>query len=156
MIDGEILGKDFDFPPKMSCIIESPGFLSGESGYNNLRYLQSLTRKPDKKQITELLELVGLKDHMRKKVGKYSTGMKQRLGLAQVLMDDSDFIILDEPLNGLDDAGMVQFRKIIRDVQARGKTILIATHMPEDVNALCDTVSRMSDGKLAVARSGSL
>jgi len=152
IINGKVLGKDFDFPPKMSCIIESPGFLSGESGFNNLRYLQSLTRKPDKKQIAELLEMVGLKDHMHKKVGKYSTGMKQRLGLAQVLMDESDFIILDEPLSGLDDAGMNQFRMIFLELRKQGKTLIIATHIPEDVDSLCDTVSRMSDGRFSVSK----
>lgn len=145
-IDGKVLGKDFDFPPSMSCIIESPGFLSGESGFNNLLYLQSLTRKPDKKQIVELLDLVGLKEHMRKKAGKYSTGMKQRLGLAQALMDDNDFIILDEPLSGLDEAGMVKFRNILLDIKSQGKTMLIATHIPEDVETLCDTVSIMTNG----------
>lgn len=150
IVAGKILGKDFDFPPRMSCIIESPGFLSGESGLNNLRYLQSLTRKPDKKQLVGLLELVGLKEHMHKKVGKYSTGMKQRLGLAQAMMDDSEFIILDEPLSGLDDAGMTQFRKILLDLKSSGKTLLVATHMPEDIDTLCDSVSKMTDGRYAL------
>ena len=146
IIDNKVLGEDFDFPPSMSCIIESPGFLSGESGFNNLLYLQSLTRKPDRKQIAELLELVGLKEHMRKKAGKYSTGMKQRLGLAQALMDDSELIILDEPLSGLDEEGMIQFRKILLNIKSQGKTMLIATHIPEDVETLCDTVSIMANG----------
>lgn len=148
IVNGNVLGKDCDFPENMSCIIESPGFLSAESGLNNLKYLQSLTQKPDKQYLVKIMEQVGLKEHMHKKAGKYSTGMKQRLGLAQVLMDNNDLIILDEPLNGLDEKAMKEFRDILLNMKKKNKTLLIATHMPEDVEMLCDTVSKMSNGEL--------
>lgn len=98
--------------------------------------------------ISAAMKMVGLNPHEKKKVGKYSLGMKQRLGIAQAIMENPDILILDEPLNGLDSAGVDEIRKILLDMKKQGKTILLASHNNEDIQVLCDKVYKMEDGKL--------
>ena len=147
-VDGKRIGKDVDMPENVGAIIEAPGFLPTYSGYKNLSFLANIRRKIGKKEILEALELVGLGETGKKHVGKYSLGMRQRLGIAQALMEDPDILVLDEPMNGLDNRGVEDMRKLLLDLKARGKTILLASHNREDISILCDTVREMDGGRI--------
>ena len=102
--------------------------------------------------IRTVLEQVGLDPDMKKPVGKYSLGMRQRLGFAQALMEDPSLLILDEPLNGLDKHGVVHIRNVIKGLRAEGKTVILASHNQVDIDELCDTVCEMDAGVLTVVR----
>ena len=106
IVDGKEVGKDTDFADHIGIIIETPGFLNSYNGYKNLEYLASIKNIIGKKEIMESMERVGLDPHSKKKVGKYSLGMRQRLGIAQAIMENPDILILDEPMNGLDNQGV--------------------------------------------------
>ncbi len=147
-IDGKRVGKDYDFPPNLGMILETPGFLSRRSGYGNLKLLASLQRKIGRKEIAAAMERVGLDPHLKKPVAKYSLGMRQRLGIAQALMENPDLLIFDEPFNGLDKQGVTEIRTLLLNLKHTGKTILIASHNPADISALCDTVHEMDRGEL--------
>ena len=143
-----VIGKDVDFPKSLGVIIEAPGFLPFRSGYSNLSYLASLRGKIGKQEIIKTIELVGLDPKLKKGVGKYSLGMRQRLGIAQAIMEDPDFLVLDEPFNGLDEQGVLDMREVLLSLKEQGKTILIASHMKEDIELLCDSVYEMKSGVL--------
>ena len=145
---GKKIGKDVDFPENLGAIIETPGFLSNLTGRKNLEILASLNRKISREEIGKVLEKVGLDPHMKKPVGKYSLGMRQRLGIAQAIMEDPKLLILDEPFNGLDKQGVEEIRKILLELKAEGKTILLASHNEEDIRLLCDQVFLMDGGVL--------
>lgn len=145
-VRGEQVGKDVDIPENIGCIIEAPGFLPNYSGFQNLFFLASINRKIEKKQIKETMILVGLDPESKKHVGKYSLGMRQRLGIAQAIMEKPDILILDEPMNGLDNNGVEGIRKLILELKTAGVTVLLATHNKEDINLLCDTVIEMDRG----------
>ena len=142
------IGKDMDFAENMGIIIENPGFLSRYTGYENLAYLASIRKRIGKEQIRTTMERVGLDPDSRKKVGKYSLGMRQRLGIAQAIMEDPEILILDEPMNGLDRQGVEDVRHILLELKAEGKTILLASHHKEDIDVLCDTVYELDQGRL--------
>ena len=142
------IGKDMDFAENMGIIIENPGFLSRYTGYENLAYLASIRKRIGKEQIRATMERVGLDPDSRKKVGKYSLGMRQRLGIAQAIMEDPEILILDEPMNGLDRQGVEDVRHILLELKAEGKTILLASHHKEDIDVLCDTVYELDQGRL--------
>ena len=146
------VGVETDFPEDIGIIIETPGFLPHLSGTQNLRILASLQRKANDHTIWSVLELVGLDPNMKKPVGKYSLGMRQRLGFAQALMEDPGLLILDEPFNGLDKHGVVHIRGIIKNLRLEGKTVLLASHNQVDIDELCDTVCEMDAGVLTVVR----
>lgn len=146
------VGKETDFPEDIGIIIETPGFLPHLSGTQNLKILASLQKKANALTIRTVLEQVGLDPDMKKPVGKYSLGMRQRLGFAQALMEDPSLLILDEPLNGLDKHGVVHIRNVIKGLRAEGKTVILASHNQVDINELCDTVCEMDAGVLAVVR----
>jgi len=152
-IDGVPLGRKMNFPPSLGMILETPGFLPQENAYQNLALLWSLRGKPDKKAIEETLVRVGLGDVGGKKVGKYSLGMKQRLGLAQAIMESPKLLILDEPFNGLDKQGVKDAHELIREQQKRGATILLSSHIAGDVEALCSCVYEMDNGVLTVKKT---
>ena len=152
LVDYEQVGKDMDFPPSLGLIIEAPGFLPNLSGVKNLEILASLKGKTDKGKIAECIRKVGLDPAMKKAVGKYSLGMRQRLGIAQAIMEDPSLLILDEPLNGLDKQGVTEMRMLIKRLGAQGKTILLASHNALDIEELCDTVCEMDAGVLTVIR----
>lgn len=145
------IGKDMDFAENMGIIIENPGFLSRWSGYRNLEYLASIRKLIGKEQIRESMERVGLDPDSRKKVGKYSLGMKQRLGIAQAIMENPDILILDEPMNGLDNQGAEDVRGILLGLKDEGKTIILASHNKEDIERLCDQVYEMDHGRITSA-----
>ena len=146
------VGRETDFPEDIGIIIETPGFLPQLSGTQNLRILASLQRKANIHTIRVVLEQVGLAPDMKKPVGKYSLGMRQRLGFAQALMEDPSLLILDEPFNGLDKYGVVHIRNVIKDLREEGKTIILASHNQVDIDELCDTVCEMDAGVLTVVR----
>lgn len=142
------IGKDCDFPQDIGIIIENPGFLPYYSGYKNLHILASLRGKISKEEIRESIRKVGLDPENKKAVRKYSMGMRQRLGLAQAIMEDPSLLVLDEPMNGLDKAGIEDMRNLLKSFRDDGKTILISSHNHEDIDVLCDTVSEMDLGVL--------
>lgn len=140
---GKRIGKDCDFPDNLGVIIETPGFLLSASGYRNLRILAALRGKIGKQRILETLRRVGLYEARHKSVAKYSLGMRQRLGIAQAIMEDPDVLILDEPFNALDAATVAEMRELLLELKAQGKTILLASHNVEDIRTLCDFVFEM-------------
>ena len=146
------VGKETDFPEDIGIIIETPGFLPHLSGTQNLKILASLQKKANALTIRAVLEQVGLDPDMKKPVGKYSLGMRQRLGFAQALMEDPSLLILDEPFNGLDKHGVVHIRNVIKGLREEGKTVVLASHNQVDIDELCDTVCEMDAGVLAVVR----
>lgn len=151
IVNGKEVGKDADFAENIGIIIETPGFLKGYTGYKNLEYLAGIRKKIGKKEIRESMELVGLEPGSRKKVGKYSLGMRQRLGIAQAIMENPDILILDEPMNGLDNQGVEDVRAILMQLREEGKTIVLASHNKEDIELLCDEVYEMDHGRIAEA-----
>ena len=148
IVDNKEIGKDIDFAQNMGIIIENPGFLSRYTGYENLKYLASIRRVISREQIRESMERVGLDPDSRKKVGKYSLGMRQRLGIAQAIMENPDILILDEPMNGLDNQGVKDVRDILLGLKEEGKTIILASHNKEDIEVLCDKVYEMDHGRM--------
>ena len=146
------VGRDTDFPEDIGIIIETPGFLPHLSGTQNLKILASLKKKANDYTIRAVLEQVGLDPDMKKPVGKYSLGMRQRLGFAQALMEDPSLLILDEPFNGLDKYGVVHIRNVIKGLRTEGKTVILASHNQVDIDELCDTVCEMDAGILTVVR----
>ncbi|MGN0397034.1 MAG: ATP-binding cassette domain-containing protein [Candidatus Fimimorpha sp.] len=147
-VNGKIVGKEVDIPDEIGIIIENPGFLPNYSGFKNLQLLAMIQNKIGKEQIKEAIRMVGLDPDSKKHVGKYSLGMRQRLGLAQALMEDPNIILLDEPMNGLDNEGVGEIRKLILDLKQKGKLIIIASHTKEDIELLCDQVFYMDHGKV--------
>ena len=145
---GKEVGKDKDFAEEIGIVIEEPGFLSGYTGYKNLEFLAGIRKMIGKKEIRDSMESVGLDPDCRKKVGKYSMGMKQRLAVAQAIMENPKILILDEPMNGLDDQGVEDIRKILLKLKEEGKTILLTSHNREDIEILCDEVYEMNQGRL--------
>ena len=135
-------------PENIGLIIETPGFLPNYSGYRNLKFLADISGKANKNAIIRSIESVGLDPHSKKHVGKYSLGMRQRLGLAQAIMEDPDLLILDELMNGLDKDGVKDMRDYLLKLKEQGKTMLIASHSAEDIEILCDTVCEMDKGVL--------
>lgn len=146
--DGVEIGKDTEFIRDTGFIIENPSFLFGKSGLKNLKYLAGIRKKANEERLRECMKTVGLDPANDKPVGKYSLGMRQRLGIAQVLMEDPDFILLDEPMNGLDNEGVVQMREIFIKLKQQGKTFLVVSHNRDDIEALCDEVYEMDAGML--------
>ena len=155
-VNGERVGVDVDFPRDMGLIIETPGFLPNMTGVKNLEILASLNKKIGLREIAAAIRRVGLDPLMKKPVGKYSLGMRQRLGIAQAIMEDPTLLILDEPLNGLDKHGVREMRQLIKGLKEQGKTILLASHNQGDIDELCDTVCEMDAGVMTMIREESI
>lgn len=147
-VNGKLIGRQEDFPKSLGLIIEAPGFLPHLSGFRNLSILASVNKKINKQRIKDTIRLVGLDPDMKKPVGKYSLGMRQRLGIAQAIMEDPELLILDEPMNGLDKNGVQEMRELLKGLVEKGKTIILSSHNPADIDALCDTVCEMDGGRL--------
>ena len=118
------------------------------SGFRNLQYLAKVRNIIGRDQICESIRLVGLDPESKKHVSKYSMGMRQRLAIAQAIMENPDILILDEPMNGLDKDGVIEIREIIKKLKEQGKTILLASHNPLDITELCDTIYEMDGGSI--------
>lgn len=141
------IGKDIDFTPDTGIIIETPGFIPYYSGYRNLKVLAAINNHISRKDIENAMYQVGLDPTMKKRVATYSLGMRQRLGIAQAIMEDPSLIILDEPFNGLDKHSVEEMREYFLSLKKKGKTILLTSHNTEDIEYLCDTVVEMDHGK---------
>ncbi|PWM29321.1 MAG: multidrug ABC transporter ATP-binding protein [Clostridiales bacterium] len=152
IVNGKRVGRDVDFPSDLGIIIETPGFLPNITGLKNLEILASLNKKIGLEEIVAAIRKVGLDPAMKKPVGKYSLGMRQRLGIAQAIMENPSLLILDEPLNGLDKHGVADMRKLIKGLQTDGKTIILASHNQGDIDELCDTVCEMDAGVMTAIR----
>ncbi len=152
-IRGELLGKRRDFPDNVGVLINSPGFISLNTGLQNLKYLAGIRGVIGERQIRAAMQKVGLDPEDRTKVEQYSLGMKQKLGLAQAIMEGQDILILDEPFNALDYKTHNDVKEILRVLQAEGKTMLLTSHNYEDLEALCNQIYVLDDGKLGVLSS---
>ncbi len=150
--DGIIVGRDRDFLPSSGIIIETPGFISYYSGMRNLMLLAGIRGKAGREEVRKAVRLAGLEPDDRRPVRKYSLGMRQRLGIAQAIMEDPDILILDEPMNGLDNEGVRDMRELFISLKNKGKTLLIASHSREDIEILCDRVYEMDKGRIALVR----
>lgn len=149
IVDQKRIGKDCDFPENVGIIIETPGFIPYYSGYKNLKLLADLKKKINNEQVKSTMRQVGLDPELKLHIKKYSLGMRQRLGLAQAIMEDPKILILDEPMNGLDKDGVIDMRNYLLDLKSKEKTIIIASHSAEDIAVLCNTVHEMDKGILS-------
>lgn len=147
-IRGEVLGKGRDFPDNIGVLINSPGFISLNTGLQNLRYLAGIRGVIGERQIRTAMQKVGLDPEDKTRVEHYSLGMKQKLGLAQAIMEGQDILILDEPFNALDYKTHNDVKEIIRILQAEGKTIMLTSHNYEDLETLCNKIYVLDDGNL--------
>ena len=147
-VNGKVIGQDTDMIPDAGIIIEQPAFINGLSGIRNLEMLYMIRQKKNRKRLEEVMRLVGLDSSMKKPVDKYSLGMKQRLAIAQAIMEDPSLLILDEPMNGLDKSGVAEMRSLFDRLRNEGKTIVFASHNREDISVLCDEVYEMENGSL--------
>ena len=150
LINGIKRERQADVLPSVGIIIEEPAFLKNYSGIKNLEYLYTINNKNNRRYLEKKKEKVGLDPKSKKHVGKYSMGMRQRLAIAQSIMEEPEFLILDEPFNGLDSHGVNEMRELFLELKKRGKVILIASHNSEDINILCDNVYSMESGILKV------
>ena len=145
---GKQIGKDIDFAPSTGIAIDQPGLLLRKSAKENMRALSALLHKPDDAQISMLLQKVGLQPDERKPVAQYSTGMKQRLSIAMAMLDAPKLLLLDEPMSNMDVSGASEMRRLFRNLSNEGTTLIIATHIAEDVEQLCNVVYRIREGEI--------
>lgn len=143
----EIIGGK-QFVENAGVLIESPEWMSNFTGYENLKVLAEIQNIIGDEEINEAIQLVGLTDAKNKKVKKYSLGMKQRLRIAQAIMENPEFLILDEPLNGLDKAGVIEMQDLLARYKEKGKTIILTSHDERHIDFLCDYVYELSGGEL--------
>lgn len=151
-VSGKRIGKDIDIPKNIGLIIETPGFLPNFSGFSNLWQLAKIRGKIGKDDVRAVIKKVGLNPNEKKHVGKYSLGMRQRLGIAQAIMEDPDILILDEPMNGLDKNGVEDMRELLLQLKDDGKAMIIASHNSVDIDVLCDRVFEITKGVLSQVR----
>lgn len=140
--------QDVFFPENLGVMIESVGFWDEYTGFENLYLLSKIKKKIGKDEIREVLSRVGLNPDDKRTYKKYSLGMKQRLGIAEAIMEKPTLLVLDEPTNALDEDGIELVRNIILEEKERGATILIASHNKQDISILCDRIFKMSEGRL--------
>jgi ABC-2 type transport system ATP-binding protein len=149
-VNGITLDRRHEFPEDVGILIEKPGFLPQKSGFQTLQYLSKIRNTAGRERIREVLELVGLAGVGQKPVGKNSMGMRQRLGLAQALLENPGILLLDEPMNGLDDHGAHEMRDLLMQLRSEDRTILLASHIREDIQTLCDVVYRIDSGRIVL------
>lgn len=147
-IDGEILHKDIATPRSIGVLIENPAFLPGYTGQRNLELLAGLTGKADRTQIAKTMNRVGLDPSDKRTYRKYSLGMKQRLGIACALMECPDLILLDEPINAIDEKGVPKIWEALQEEKQRGALIVLACHDTEELTSLADQIITIEEGKI--------
>ena len=147
-IDGEILHKDIATPRSIGVLIENPAFLPGYTGQRNLELLAGLTGKADRTQIAKTMSRVGLAPNDKRTYRKYSLGMKQRLGIACALMERPDLILLDEPINAIDEKGVPKIWEALQEEKQRGALIVLACHDTEELTSLADQIITIEEGKI--------
>lgn len=148
IINNEELGKAISFPRSVGTLIENPGYIPNYSGFKNLKIVAKIKNTIPDEKIIELMELLGLDSKDNKKVKKYSLGMKQKLGIAMALMEDPDLIILDEPINALDEGSVNIVLELLKQHKKRGALVIVASHDREELEFLADEILIMQDGKL--------
>lgn len=146
--ENQQLGKDFEFPDSLGLLIETPGFLLDYTHFTNLKLLASIKGEISDEAIRQALEKVGLDSKLKLKVRHFSLGMKQRLGIAQAIMENPEVLILDEPFNGLDTKGVDEIRELLLALKKDGKLIVISSHQQDNIDYLCDEVFEIAQGKL--------
>lgn len=147
-IDGKCIGKDIDFPPSIGVLIENPAFLNAYTGLENLKLLASIKGQITETEIRDTLAAVGLDPDDRRKYRKYSLGMKQRLGIACALMESPDIILLDEPINALDQRGVEMVKELLLELRNQGKLIIVACHDNQELEFLSDVIYHVDNGRI--------
>lgn len=147
-IDGKVMHKDIDALPSVGIAIENAGLFPEFSGYKNLKYLAGIKKKIGKDEIKQVIKSVGLDPEDKRPIRKYSLGMRQRILIAQAIMENPDVLLLDEPTNGLDDSGVDEIRKLISVQAKRGAIVCVASHNKEDITLLSNKIFRVDKGKL--------
>lgn len=148
LFDGKNIIKDKSFPPSTRALIEKPSFLPDLTGMENLELLASIQKKINKNDIVDCLKKVNLYDDRNKKFCQYSLGMKQKLGIAQVLMEDPDVIILDEPFNGIESNTASKIRDLLLEEKKKNKLIIVASHIKDDIEILTDVIYEFDNGTI--------
>ncbi len=148
IIDGETLGKEISFPRSIGVLIENPAFIANYTGYKNLELLACIQNRIGKEEIRKTMEDVGLEPDDKRKYRKYSLGMKQKLGIASAFMEKPDIIILDEPINAIDEAGVIKVKKMIQEAKNRGAVIITACHDAEELQELSDEIIQIAEGRI--------
>ncbi|AYE34456.1 ABC transporter ATP-binding protein [Clostridium septicum] len=148
MVNGLKIGFDVDFPDDVGALIEQPGFLPNYNAFDNLKFLANIRNKIGNKEIEKVLKFVELYPIDNKLVKEYSLGMKQRLGIAQAIMEDPEILILDEPFNGLDKEGVKNLKEKLIELKEKGKTILMTSHIYQDIEELSDYIYEVDNGVL--------
>lgn len=148
LIDDKQLGKDIDFPESIGALIESPGFIEHYSAYDNMQSLASIRKKTGKEEIKSLLEKVGLNPDEKKRVKKYSLGMRQKLGIAMALLDNPDIVILDEPFNALDKKSVLNVKDIILGLKSDNRLVILSSHDGKLLEEVTDKIYEIEEGKI--------
>ncbi|MBU3840289.1 MAG: ATP-binding cassette domain-containing protein [Candidatus Ruminococcus intestinipullorum] len=149
-INGEILHKDISFPRSIGVLLENPAFLNGYTGLENLKLLADIQGGIEENELRNCLVKVGLDADDKRSYRKYSLGMKQKLGIAAAIMGNPDIVILDEPINAIDEAGVEQVRRIFGELKAKGSIIIVACHDREELELLSDEIIKISKGRIVV------
>lgn len=147
-LDGKVIGKDMDFLPELGVLIEKPGFIENYTQFENLKYLAQIKGIINDEDIKAALELVGLNPANHDKVKNFSLGMRQRLAIAQAIMENQKIIILDEPFNGLDKQGAEQIKHLLMDLKSPDRLILLTSHISGDIEELSDFIFEFTAGKI--------
>ena len=147
-MDSDRIGKDIEFSLNTGFLIEIPSFILDYNQYQNLKLLSDINGKIEKQGILNAIESVGLDPNNKEKVRNFSLGMKQRLGVAQAIMENPELLILDEPMNSLDKSGVILIRELIMSLKQEGRIILITSHNSEDIDYLCDYVFEIKEGSI--------
>lgn len=153
LVDGVDINAIGTYPSNMRVLIEKPAFFPDISGLENLKLLADINKTIDEKKILEILELVNLTEEKNKKYSKYSLGMKQKLGVAQAIMEDPDILILDEPFNGIEQATVDKLTEYLLEKKKEGKLIIVSTHIKEDLTKLSDKIFVFDNGKVSEAKN---
>lgn len=153
-IDGEKLGKDISVPKSLGILIENPAFLDEYTGYDNLKMLADISVKQSKENIQKVLNRVGLEPNDKRLYRQYSLGMRQKLGIAAAIMGEPDLIVLDEPINAIDENGQAVVREILKDLRNKDKLVIIACHNREELDFLSDEIYELEDGRVTNSYGG--
>lgn len=148
IVNGKQIGKEIVFPDNFGIIIDRPGYIGNKSGFDNLKSLALIQNKITDKDIEKAMKIVGLQIENKQKVKNYSLGMKQKLAIAQAIMENQSILILDEPFNALDYDSVINIRNLLKTYREEGKTILLTSHNKEDIDELCDEILRIRNNKL--------
>lgn len=151
-VNGKTIGKEIDFLPSLGVVIEKPGFIENYNQFENLKYLAQINNVIDDKKIIEVLHRVGLDINNKEKVKTFSLGMRQRLAIAQAIMEDQKIIILDEPFNGLDKNGCNQIKNLLMELKSPDRLILLTSHIEGDIDSLSDYIFEFIDGKISLVK----